>query len=250
MFYEVECQRNLRHPSFLRLCGQFHDSRNVYLVLEYNCGGDLYDRVQNNGPFSEDECARYMAQMAFAVDYLHRKRVIHRDIKPENILIGLQGEIKIADFGCSVTGTGRNTICGTAEYLAPEIITVRMNGGHYDGEVDIWSLGILMCELLVGIGKAPRLNIDRIRRVGLVTPCDVHLAIPPFLGPEVRDLMGRLLVIEPTERISLRAIQSHPWILKHCLKKPRQIIGQEQRRHVGNLGRQCSQKPLTLHMRA
>ncbi|KAK1658092.1 kinase-like domain-containing protein [Colletotrichum godetiae] len=221
VFYEVECQRNPRHPSTLRLYGHFHDSQNVYLVLEYTCGGDLYDHMQSSGPFKEDECARFMAQMAFAVDYLHRKRVIHRDIKPENILIGLHGEIKIADFGCSVTGTGRNTICGTAEYLAPEMITVHMEGGHYDEEVDIWSLGILMFELLVGLGKAPQLNVDRTWRVDSVTPCDVHLAIPPFLSPEARDLMGRLLVIEPIERISLRAIQSHPWILKHCLEKLR-----------------------------
>ncbi|CAI0649520.1 unnamed protein product, partial [Colletotrichum noveboracense] len=223
-FYEVECQRNLRHPGILRFYGHFHDPQNVYLVLEYTCGGDLYDHIQSNGPFDEDECARYMAQMAFAVDYLHQKRIIHRDIKPENILIGLHDEIKIADFGCSVSGKGRDTLCGTPAYLAPEMFTVRMHGGCYDEGVDIWSLGILMYELLVGIGEAPRLNFDRIKRMGPTAPCGIHLAIPTFLSPEAQDLMKQLLAIKPSERIPLREVQSHPWILKHCVKDQQQAV--------------------------
>ncbi|CAI0646615.1 unnamed protein product [Colletotrichum noveboracense] len=223
-FYEIECQQSLRHPSVLRLYGHFHDSQNVYLVLEYTYKGDLYDHIQSNGPFDEDECAQYMAQMAFAVDYLHRKHIIHRDIKPENILIGLHNEIKIADFGCTVYGKRRNTLCGTPAYLAPEMFAVHMHGGYYDEGVDIWSLGILMYELLLGIGEAPRLDIDRIRRMGPTALCDIHLAIPTFLSPEAQDLLKKLLAIKPSERILLRDMQSHPWILKHCLKDQQQVV--------------------------
>ncbi|KAF4881046.1 Aurora kinase A [Colletotrichum fructicola] len=103
---------------------------------------------------------------------------------PTNILLGSHGVLKIVDFGCGVNGMSRNTLCGKPEYLAPEMITVHMRGGRYDERVDIWSLGILMYELLVGVGQALRLYIDRIRRVGYTLPGDVHLAILLFLSLE------------------------------------------------------------------
>lgn len=90
------------HPNILRLYGYFYDSKRVYLILEYAAKGELYKHLQKHTRFNEETAAGYICQMAEALTYLHRKNVIHRDIKPENLLLGMNGELKIADFGWSV----------------------------------------------------------------------------------------------------------------------------------------------------
>ncbi|KAI9654342.1 MAG: spindle assembly checkpoint kinase [Bathelium mastoideum] len=118
---EIEIQSNLRHPNVLNLYGHFHDSRRIFLILEFAGRGELYKHLRKENRFSESRAARYIAQMASALRYLHSKHIIHRDIKPENILIGAHGEIKVSDFGWSVHAPGnrRNTYCGTLDYLPP-----------------------------------------------------------------------------------------------------------------------------------
>ena len=118
---ELEIQHNVRHPNILHMYGWFHDNARLYLILEYASRGELYRKLKKVGRFREKVAATYMHQTADALTYLHRKKVIHRDIKPENLLLGLWGEIKIADFGCSVHAPSsvRDTICGTTLYLAP-----------------------------------------------------------------------------------------------------------------------------------
>ncbi|KMQ81626.1 serine threonine-protein kinase eg2, partial [Lasius niger] len=96
---EIEIQSNLRHPNILQLFGHFHDSKRVFLILEFAGKGELYKHLRRENRFPEWKAAQYIAQMASALRYLHRKHVIHRDIKPENILVGIHGEIKISDFG-------------------------------------------------------------------------------------------------------------------------------------------------------
>jgi aurora kinase len=100
------------------------------------------------GRFSESRTATYVAQLAGALRYCHAKHVIHRDIKPENLLLGLAGELKIADFGWSVhaPSSRRRTLCGTLDYLPPEMV----EGREHDAAVDCWSLGVLAYEFLVG----------------------------------------------------------------------------------------------------
>uniref|UniRef100_A0A453E676 Aurora kinase n=1 Tax=Aegilops tauschii subsp. strangulata TaxID=200361 RepID=A0A453E676_AEGTS len=119
---EVEIQSHLRHPNILRLYGYFYDQTRVYLILEHAAKGELYKELQRCKHFSERRSATYIASLARALIYLHGKHVIHRDIKPENLLVGLQGELKIADFGWSVhTFNRRRTMCGTLDYLPPEM---------------------------------------------------------------------------------------------------------------------------------
>ena len=146
---EVEIQARLKHPRVLRLYGYFHDEKRVYLVTELAPNGELFKLLQKEKRFDEPQVARWISQIADALAFLHRHHVVHRDIKPENILLDADNNAKVADFGWStVTAHKRSTFCGTLDYLAPEML-----GESYDHRVDIWSLGVLMFELLVG--KAP-----------------------------------------------------------------------------------------------
>ena len=101
---EIEIQSHLRQRHILRMYGYFYDAKRIYLILEYSPGGELYKRLTAKGHFSDRQAAKYISDLAKALDYCHEKHVIHRDIKPENLLIGAQGEIKIADFGLSKAG--------------------------------------------------------------------------------------------------------------------------------------------------
>ncbi|XP_060060364.1 aurora kinase B isoform X3 [Erinaceus europaeus] len=99
---EIEIQAHLQHPNILRLYNYFYDRQRIYLILEYAPRGELYKELQRCRTFDEQRTATIMEELADALMYCHGKKVIHRDIKPENLLLGLQGELKIADFGWSV----------------------------------------------------------------------------------------------------------------------------------------------------
>lgn len=118
---EIEVHSQLRHPGILGFHGWFHDSSSVVLVLEYAIGGELFDVLLLERWFSERRAAEYIAQVAFALLYLQGKHIMHRDIKPENILVGLHGELKLADFGYAVLSVDnrRRTRCGTLDYMRP-----------------------------------------------------------------------------------------------------------------------------------
>lgn len=145
---EIEIQQNLRHPNVLRLYGYFHDEKRIFLMLEFAGKGELYKQLTKHGCFSEKRSARYIDQMADALIYLHSKHVIHRDIKPENLLLGINGELKIGDFGWSVHAPGnrRKTLCGTLDYLPPEMV----EGKEHSEKVDYWALGVLTYEFICG----------------------------------------------------------------------------------------------------
>lgn len=121
---EIEIQSHLRHPNILRLYGYFHDAARIYLILEYAPKGALYKELQSqpNKRLDEKRTAQYIHSLADALTYLHERDVIHRDIKPENLLLGHNGDLKIADFGWSVhePNSARTTLCGTVDYLPPE----------------------------------------------------------------------------------------------------------------------------------
>lgn len=203
---EVEIQSHLKHPNVLRLFGYFYDNKRVYLILEYAPGGELYKKLCERKRFDEYTSALYIVQVCEALDYCHSKGVIHRDIKPENILLGRNGELKLADFGWSVfdrTGK-RMTLCGTLDYLPPEML----DGDLYDTTVDIWGVGVLLYEFLCGYPpfEAPgqRETCNRIRRV--------DFEIPEDISPGARDLITKLLRRDPTKRITIREILDHDWI--------------------------------------
>ena len=124
------------------------DSKFIYFILEYVPGGELFSLLRINGSFPLSQVKFYASQITIVIEYLHSKSIILRDLKPENILINLNGYIKITDFGCSKKIDGKTyTLCGTPEYLAPEVI---LNRGH-SKPLDWWSLGIIIYEMTVGI---------------------------------------------------------------------------------------------------
>lgn len=197
---EIEIQSNLRHPNVLQMFGHFHDSKRVFLILEFAGKGELYKFLRDEGRFPEWKSAQYVAQMASALRYLHRKHVIHRDIKPENILVGIHGELKISDFGWSVhaPNTRRKTMCGTLDYLPPEMIKPGTSDNYYNEKIDLWSLGILMYEFLVGRapfepedgedeGSPKECSIRTQRRI-----VRLEMTIPSFVSPEARDLIKKV----------------------------------------------------------
>ncbi|KAI0411570.1 kinase-like protein [Xylaria grammica] len=212
---EVEIQSNLRHPNILKLYGHFHDSKRIFLILEFAGQGELYKHLRKAQRFPEWKAAQYIAQMACALHYLHRKHVIHRDIKPENILVGIHGEIKISDFGWSVHAPSnrRTTYCGTLDYLPPEMIRPRNSDNSYDEKVDLWSLGVLMYEFLVGEAPFEDTPVLTTRRIA-----KGDMKIPSYVSVEARDLIKKLLVVDPMGRLPLEEVQQHPWIIKHCRK--------------------------------
>ncbi|GAM90268.1 hypothetical protein ANO11243_083100 [Dothideomycetidae sp. 11243] len=214
---EIEIQSNLAHPNILRLYGHFHDSKRIFLILEFAGQGELYKHLRKAQRFPEWKAAQYIAQMAAALKYLHKKHVIHRDIKPENILVGIHGEIKISDFGWSVHAPNnrRQTMCGTLDYLPPEMVRAQEEIS-YNEKVDLWSLGVLTYEFVVGEAPFEDTHAMTQRRIAR---CE--MTIPAFVSAEARDLIKRLLVLDPEKRIPLTAVQNHPWIVKHCVKGER-----------------------------
>lgn len=210
---EVEIQSNMRHPNIVRLYGHFHDSKRIFLILEFVGRGELYKHLRKQGRFPEWKAAQYIAQMAAALRYMHRKHIIHRDIKPENILMGLHGEIKLSDFGWSVhtPSNRRKTYCGTLDYLPPEMVVPRSADQCYDERVDIWSLGVLTYEFLVGeapFEDTPLMTTRRIARG--------DMKVPSFVSAPAADLIKKLLVVDPELRLTLEEVEQHPWIVSQC----------------------------------
>ncbi|XP_064607863.1 uncharacterized protein LOC135472331 [Liolophura sinensis] len=208
---EIEIQSHLRHPNILKLYGYFHDKTRVYLILEYSPRGELYKELQKCVRFDESITAKYLCQLSNALKYCHARNVIHRDIKPENLLLSFRGELKIADFGWSVhtPSARRATLCGTLDYLPPEMI----EGHTHDEKVDLWSLGVLCYEFLVG--KPPfeaeghEATYQRI--------LTVDLQFPHYVSSGAKDLISKLLRRDPNQRISLDEVLAHPWIKENTV---------------------------------
>ncbi|XP_072308715.1 aurora kinase A [Eucyclogobius newberryi] len=219
---EVEIQSHLRHPNILRLYGYFHDSSRVYLILEFAPKGQLYSELQRCGRFSEERSATYIMELADALNYCHSKNVIHRDIKPENLLLGANGELKIADFGWSVHAPSarRSTLCGTLDYLPPEMI----EGKPHDQNVDLWSLGVLCYEFLIGQppfeAKTHEETYRRISRVEYTYPPQYNISAG------AKDLVAKLLRHNPLHRLNIIGVMAHPWVVENSTKKPTNLTGE------------------------
>lgn len=182
---EIEVHSQLRHPAVIGFFGWFHDSRRIFIIQEFAAGGELYKSLRKAGRFSQRRAASYAAQVGQSLAYLHSRNVMHRDLKPENILVGLHGELKLADFGYSVHSPGdrRQTICGTLDYLPPEMLNQRKV--TYSRAVDQWTLGVLAYEFLTG--EAPFEDQPHITKKRIVAG-DMK-PLPSSICPEAQDFV-------------------------------------------------------------
>ncbi|TDH67545.1 hypothetical protein CCR75_006925 [Bremia lactucae] len=214
---EVEIHSRIRHENILPLYATFQDATRVYLVMKYAGGGDLYKKMRSMAGrrFSERQAMLYTSQLVSALEACHHQHVIHRDIKPENLLLSDEGTIQLADFGWSsanVTAANRrDTLCGTLDYLSPEMI----RGEKYDESVDIWAVGIIMYELLVG--KPPFEAPDQNETIELITEGQLH--VPPMVSLAAKDLITRILQKLPKKRLSLQEIKAHRWFAPLSIRR-------------------------------
>ena len=213
---EIEIMYILNHPHCLRLKNHFEDDQNFYLVMPLAHKGQLYRVLRKFRKFDERTAAQILRETISALQYLHsfKPPIIHRDIKPENLLLNNGGRVLLADFGWSNFSDGdvRKTFCGTPEYIAPEML---LKKGH-DTRVDIWSIGVLMFELLAGyspfVAKSNQDLYQNIRRLKIQWPKDM----PPL----AKNLIGKILKLNPLDRPSLQEILDHQWFKQTKMIKP------------------------------
>jgi len=215
----TKAERNIleavKHPFIVDLLYAFQTKGKLYLILEYLSGGELFMHLEREGIFIEETAWFYVAEITLALEHLHRQGIIYRDLKPENILLDAQGHVKLTDFGlCKESideSTVTHTFCGTIEYMAPEILT---RSGHGKA-VDWWSLGALMYDMLTG---APPFTAEN-RKKTIEKILKGKLNLPPYLTPDARDLMRKLLKRQICQRLGSGVadadpIKAHPFF-KH-----------------------------------
>merc|ERR1712166_1608166 len=197
------------HPFIVVLYHAFQDERNLYMLLEYIIGGELFTHLRKAGKFNNDHTRFYAAQIVMALQYLHNDSIVYRDLKPENLLLDLTGYLKITDFGFAKKVEDRTwTLCGTPEYLAPEIIQSKGHGKS----VDWWALGILIYEMLAGYPPFYDENPFGIYQKIL----QGKLEFPRHFETHARDLVKKLLSADRTKRIGnlkngAEDIKKHKW---------------------------------------
>jgi len=207
---EAEIIKRLDHPNVIKV-NQIIDTEKVfYIIMEYASNGDLFHRL-DLGRMDENETRDKFSQILAAVRYCHEtQNVIHRDLKPDNVLFDDQYNVKIADFGLSeefIPGEKLNTFCGTPEYMAPEVF----KGQKFDGpKVDVWSLGVMLYEMLTATIPFPGSTwpqiIERVLRGKYYEP--------DYISEESKDLIRKMLVLDPTKRASLNDVMQHDWVKK------------------------------------
>ena len=208
---EVVIMKLIEHPNVINLYDIWENRGELYLVLEYVEGGELFDYVSSTGALPEEEAVRLFRQIIAGLSYCHRFNICHRDLKPENILLDNRRNIKLADFGMAALqpkDKWLNTSCGSPHYAAPEIIM----GHKYQGDkADIWSVGIILFAMLNGF--LPFDGGDLTSTLRLVKKGDYYL--PPNLSVEASDLLQRILQKRPEKRICMDDIWAHPLIRKY-----------------------------------
>ena len=197
------------HPFLINMNSSFQTKKKLFFILEYCPGGELFNLLQDRRRLTEPQTRFYTSQMILAIAHLHKSNVVYRDLKPENVLINHDGYIKITDFGLSrmdVDMTEATTICGTPEYLAPEVI--RKEG--YGKPFDWWTLGSIIYEMLVGI--PPFYTENRMELFNKIKYS--HPLFPKYLSVEGRNLIRKLLNKDPSKRLGVhgaREIMDDPW---------------------------------------
>ena len=205
---EAEIMKSLDHPNIIKLFQIIDTEQFFYFVMEYARDGDLFRRL-DFGRMEEKEAKEKFRQILSAIRYCHEERnIIHRDLKPDNVVFYTPNHIKIADFGLSeefIPGVKLNTFCGTPEYMAPELF----QGQMFDGpKVDVWSLGVIMYEMLTGtvpFGGSTWQNIGEHVLRG-------KYYMPDYLSVDCKNLLRKILVLDPNQRVTIDGIMKDTWV--------------------------------------
>lgn len=222
---EIEALRALDHPGIIQLLDVYITEWKIFIIMELMEGGELFDYVVQKGTLTEDEAATIVRKVTGALVYMHEKNIVHRDLKPENLLLrriprnaGDNIEVKIIDFGlskCMEEPVARSFL-GTRGYLAPEMLQRR----DYTKAVDAWALGVIVFVLLCGClpfdDDSQTVPSDDLVRAKFV------LRFPRWarnLSPSAKDLLSKLLNVDPNERYSAEQTLKHPWVTGQEAKK-------------------------------
>jgi serine/threonine protein kinase len=204
---EIKILRLFDHPHIIRLYEVIDTPTDIFVIMEYVSGGELFDYIVMKGRLAEAEARRFFQQILTGIEYCHHHMVVHRDLKPENLLLDADNSVKIADFGLSnlmADGCFLKTSCGSPNYAAPEVIC----GDLYAGaEVDVWSCGVILYALMCGSLPFDDENIPNLFKKiknGMYT-------LPGHLSKLSRDLIPRMLVVDPMKRITIAEIRQHPF---------------------------------------
>ena len=205
----------VHHPHLMQLLNHYEDDNNFFMIMPYAARGQLYTLLRKSTRFDQKTTAQFLRETISAVKYLHEHHVIHRDIKPENILLDHNYRVKLSDFGWSnfcEENEKRNTFCGTPEYLSPEMVKKI----PHDYRVDIWSLGVLLFECLAGYppftGQSEEELFKNIKQLKIHWPID----FPPL----AKNLVMKILKLNPNERPSLDEILKHSWFTHNPPLRP------------------------------
>ncbi|KAG7471363.1 hypothetical protein MATL_G00123730, partial [Megalops atlanticus] len=208
IYREVQIMKMLDHPHIIKLYQVMETKNMLYLVTEYAKNGEIFDYLANHGRLSEAEARRKFWQILSAVEYCHNRHIVHRDLKAENLLLDGHMNIKIADFGFAnffQPGEPLATWCGSPPYAAPEVF----EGQQYEGpQLDIWSMGVVLYVLVCGAlpFDGPTLPVLRQRVL------EGRFRIPYFMTEDCEHLIRRMLVLDPSKRLSLAQIKEHRWM--------------------------------------
>eukprot|EP00515_Schizochytrium_aggregatum_P005702 CAMPEP_0202049424 /NCGR_PEP_ID=MMETSP0963-20130614/3369_1 /ASSEMBLY_ACC=CAM_ASM_000494 /TAXON_ID=4773 /ORGANISM="Schizochytrium aggregatum, Strain ATCC28209" /LENGTH=503 /DNA_ID=CAMNT_0048614433 /DNA_START=1 /DNA_END=1512 /DNA_ORIENTATION=+ len=210
---EISIMKLVRHPHVVQLKEVLASRTKIFIVLELVTGGELFDKIVAEGRFKEKTARFYFQQLCVGTEYCHRQGVCHRDLKPENLLLDDQGNLKISDFGLSAlyeqdSDENRqsllHTTCGTPNYVAPEVLADQ----GYDGtRADTWSIGVILYVFLAGF-----LPFDEPTMAALFRKIQkADFSYPSWFTDEVKDLLGKILVVDSSHRWTIRQIMQHSW---------------------------------------
>ncbi|XP_065349506.1 5'-AMP-activated protein kinase catalytic subunit alpha-2 [Cloeon dipterum] len=207
---EIQNLKLFRHPHIIKLYQVISTPTDIFMIMEYVAGGELFDYIVKKGKLKEHEARRFFQQIISGVDYCHRHMIVHRDLKPENLLLDHNQHVKIADFGLSnmmMDGEFLRTSCGSPNYAAPEVISGKLYAGP---EVDIWSCGVILYALLCGtlpFDDEHVQNLFRKIKSGV-------FPIPDYLNKPVVGLLCHMLQVDPMKRATIEDIKKHEWFQK------------------------------------
>lgn len=215
---EIVNHRMLTHPNIIGFKEVFLTPTHLGIVMEYAAGGELFERIVKAGRFSEDEARYFFQQLISGVDYCHRSGVCHRDLKLENTLLdgNPAPRLKICDFGYSKSAfdSQPKSTVGTPAYIAPEVLQRK----EYNGQTaDVWSCGVTLYVMLVGAYPFEDPNDPRNFRKTIQRIMNVKYSFPPTsrISPECLDLISKIFLANPAQRMTIADIKRHPWFLRN-----------------------------------